>query len=206
MWLPWARSSLLGSGRSPGGLLAWMEGVHLGYQRLRGGPIHRRTVVSINGQWWLVLDFLPGGEQPSRLHWLLADAPHTWNPEVGHLVLQYHEGDYHLVVGAGCKGAEAEALRADPTSPRGWCSPSYQSREPAVSLALHAPRGNELFWTALGPAGFRLERQGSFFTLAAKDFQAKVRLQPGAGPDLASSGFVALQGVEQDILTLPSPN
>lgn len=202
MWLPWAHSSLLGSGRSPKGHLAWMEGVHLGYQRLPRGPVHRRMIISISGQWWLVLDYLIGGEQLSRLHWLLADACHTWDHEARCLLLKYPVGDYQVAVGADSEGAQAEMLRADPTTPRGWCSPFYHSRAPAISLDLHAPHGNEIFWTVLGPAGFCMERQEDDFILTSDGFQAKIHSLPGANSKQASSGLIALQGDEQDALYL----
>lgn len=209
MWLPWAHSVLLGTGRSRGGHLAWMEGIHLGYKQLPWGPIHRRVIISISGQWWLVLDYLMGGRQISRLHWLLADAPHSWDREARCLILKYPIGDYQLVVDANCDRSEAEMLRADPTSPRGWCSPFYQSLEPAISLALHAPQGNETFLTVLGPAGFQLERQGDNIFLINDEVQAKVSIEPGENFNLASSGFVELKGSSRDILALSrnhSPN
>lgn len=203
LWLPWARSVLLGAKRSERGSLAWMEGVHMGYRHLLGGPPHRRSVLSINGQWWLVLDFLPSNEHPSRLHWLLAEAPHVWDSETSHLSLRYPTGDYQVTVGAGAAGAETEVICADPGSPRGWCSPSYQIREEAISLALLAPKGNQMFFSVLGPAGFSIKRQENSFLLAANDFQAHIQLQPAAGPFLASSGQVTLGGDMRDCLSLP---
>lgn len=203
MWLPWSKSSLLGAKRSERGTLAWMEGVHLGYQRLSGGPIHRRSVISINGQWWLVLDFLQGSEQHSRLHWLFADAPYTWNPELVRLSLGYSVGGFQIEVGAATIEAAAAVVRADPASPRGWCSPYYQICQKAISLSLSTHPGNELYFSGLGPEGFRLEHQGQDFFFSAKDFRAHVHLEPGAESVTPSSGFVTLEGETDDRLILP---
>ncbi|MCF8102156.1 MAG: heparinase II/III family protein [Desulfarculaceae bacterium] len=201
MWLPWAHSSLLGSKRSPTGRLAWLEGIHSGYRRLAGGPLHRRNVLSINGQWWLVLDFVVDGEHPSRLHWLLADAPHVWDPAAVRLSLDYPEGGYQVVAGAGVEGVVAELVRADPASPRGWCSPTYQVQREALSLSLSAPPGSPGYFSALGPAGFDLERRGEDLILTTEQFRALVQLRPAAGPVLASSGLAVLEGENEDCLS-----
>lgn len=204
MWLPWARSALLGAGRSAGGRLAWLEGAHWGYARLPGGPRHRRTVLCLDGQWWLVVDTLTGlGDHRYRLHWLLDHAPHAWDQAARSLVLGYPEGEFQVVAGTSEPAAVADLLSADPASPRGWCSPRYQQRRPALSLALAAVGRNLVFWTALGPAGFGLARLVDGFQLDCATFQARIRLLPGADDDQPSRGSLGLSGGGEDHLDLP---
>ena len=45
-------------------------------------------------------------------------------------------------------------MRADPESPRGWQSPYYYDRIPALSLEKTAEASNATFWTLSGP-GFK---------------------------------------------------
>lgn len=204
LWMPWAESTFLGAKRSAKGHLAWMEGVHQGYRRLPGGPVHRRMVFGLGGEWWLVLDSLTGdGDHHYRLHWLFKDAPHVWGEAAQGLTLDYPPGKYQVMVGARENPAAVDLRRADPGSPQGWCSPCYQSREPAISLALETSGSRTEFWTAMGPAGFQLSSDGDAFILETEGLNAHVELREGTRDGGPSSGFIRLEGKCQDHLSLP---
>jgi asparagine synthase (glutamine-hydrolysing) len=203
MWLPWANSHLVGAGRSAKGHLAWMEGVHLGYQKCCHGSIHRRSVINIANQWWLVLDFLEQGSwRSSRLHWLLKDAPYQWRQQAAELILDYPRGKYQVKVGPISSGQSVELVRADNDSPRGWVSTHYQCKQPALSLSLESPGILKNYWTIMGPAGFTMETRKGIFHLEADDLRAWVELRPGRLADRPSSVHLTLRGRWSDFLDL----
>ena len=119
---------------------------HDGYRKL--GLTHRRTV-SVEGGGWMVRDQvwpLENGRKPKavtlRLHWLLPDRP--WHFENGILRLNGPSGEITLQV--RCPEAELayslvrageELLSGEEADQvRGWFSPTYAEKFPALSLAV----------------------------------------------------------------------
>lgn len=203
LWLPWAKSTFLGKKRSPKKLLACMEGIHLGYSRLINGPIHRRIVIGMKKEWWLIIDFLPGRKQLQfMLHWLLNYANYTWEKQNKSLTLDYPVGKYQIIVGTENSESSASVVIADPSSPRGWCSPRYMSREPAISLSLETLSEKAVFWTVMGPAGFKVNRKNGIFAIEGEDFNARVDLKFSNDVDHPSIGLVSLEGEYRDYLKL----
>ena len=207
MWLPWARSKLSGKLRSPKGGLVWLEGEHFGYQRLKNGPVHRRAVVGICDQWWVVVDALAGGEERIyRLHWLMKDAQHKWDERRGCLALEYAAGNYQVLLGAWNQPAFVTLARADPESARGWSSPYYQYKEPALSLALQAQASHAILWTVMGPSAFKVVIHGEILHLMGGEFSAQINL----GGDRLTGGplvdEIGVSGRFEDRLTISSAN
>jgi hypothetical protein len=88
LWLPWARGQVRCRGRSPDERLAYWEGEQDGYLRLSPPARHRRAVLRLRDEGWLVLDNLNSpGVHAYRVHWLLPDLPYSWEPAAGHLTL-----------------------------------------------------------------------------------------------------------------------
>ncbi len=72
LWLPWAQGWVRQQARSAGGALAYWEGEHDGYCRLKAPVVHRRSVVRLGSDHWLVVDALSSTSvHRYRLHWLL---------------------------------------------------------------------------------------------------------------------------------------
>jgi hypothetical protein len=114
------------------------------------GVFHRRTVTARQDGHWLVEDSLHPiadrdvqGIQTARLHWLLPDWEYQFDHYAGILQLHSPKGtivlsvcvqpsalEYHLVRAGEVLFGPAEA---DPT--RGWVSPTYASKEPALSFS-----------------------------------------------------------------------
>ncbi len=147
LWLDWAQAEILDTNRDQHGRLSWAVVQHDGYRRLK--IIHRRAV-SVQGDLWMVRDqVLPReGSQGSRapvevrLHWLLPDLEWEFNKGVLRLTTQF--GDVSLRF--RCQEGESryslvrageELLGDDPADPvRGWFSPTYAEKVPALSLAV----------------------------------------------------------------------
>lgn len=159
LWLPWLRGKLRARVESDGGHLAYLEGAHDGYERLRPPVTHRRALIRLGDESWLVLDRLHGAAQREyNLHWLIDDAPYDSDPQHNRVNLEYTESRYHLQLGGfdytapqATLQSEFSLVRADEDSPRGWQSPYYNHRAPALSVSMAAVGKDVLLWSVFSP-------------------------------------------------------
>jgi hypothetical protein len=143
LWLRWSRARLLWRRVSVDGNLEAAAFSHDGYQHL--GFMQRRTVVRIGGGLWLVVDDVCGeGDLDLTLGWALPDAP--WRTEGSHLTIALDEGSVDLGVELeDCSSAlyrSGAVVHGEPVdgeqATRGWYSPTYAVREPALHWVHHA--------------------------------------------------------------------
>jgi len=180
LWLPWSRGKSDGVRRSQSGQIACWEGEHDGYERLTPPVCHRRALVRLGDEHWVVVDRLSSrDEHRYRLHWLLADAPYEWNEASGRLVLDLAGVPYQVQVGTLSGTLACSLVRADEHSPRGWWSPYYLAREPALSLDLTAPGDVLTAWTVLGPAPYSVETTPSAIRVCTVGWEGVVDLTVG---------------------------
>jgi asparagine synthase (glutamine-hydrolysing) len=205
LWLPWAKGRSDGFHESPGGQIRCWQGEHDGYERLTPPVRHRRALVRLGDEHWIVVDRLDSsGKHRYCLHWLLADAPYEWDETTGRLVLDIAGGSYQVQVGTLSGTRACSLVRADEHSPRGWSSPYYLAREPALSLDLTA-QGNVLTaWTVLGPGPHAVEATPSAIHLRAGDWEGVVGL---AADDRTRSlvESASISGRDEDRLEPRSP-
>jgi hypothetical protein len=147
LWLDWAQAEVVDISLDDSGWLNWAVAQHDGYRKI--GVYHRR-LVSCEGNIWVVRDqVLPMEEssQPdklykARLHWLLPDA--KWELHDTTLNLDFGQGEITLKVVGPEAGLTSSLVRAgevlagsSPTDPvRGWVSPTYGVKHPALSFAV----------------------------------------------------------------------
>ncbi|MBN8581400.1 MAG: alginate lyase family protein [Anaerolineae bacterium] len=138
-WTNWAKGRVLKHTDD-----LW-QGEHNGYKLVR----HKRTVMALEGDRWLVIDDLEENV-PHRytLHWLLNDVPFTQNKNS--LLLKYEASTYKIETGLLSGEGKLSILRADPNSTYGWRSRYYGHKEPAISLLLEANQSTVRFWTFFG--------------------------------------------------------
>jgi asparagine synthase (glutamine-hydrolysing) len=158
LWLPWLRGRLITFQRFKPAL-ALLEAEHDGYERLKDPVTYRRAIVQIGADSWLVVDALASDRAAHeyRLHWLLADAPNEFNHLDNRLVLRTHAGNYDVQVGTVFGEATCSLVRADEQTGRGWSSPFYYHREPALSLAVVQQAKSTQFWTLFSPQKWHVE-------------------------------------------------
>jgi asparagine synthase (glutamine-hydrolysing) len=115
---------------------ALVEGEHFGYRRHPGRCVHRRSVLFLKDDLWVVADRIHGsGEHAMRLQWLGGDFPwiDTGNgmeltTPVGRFSVALFDADGHP------KPSSVTAGLDDP--PRGWASRYYGEKIAVPSLAV----------------------------------------------------------------------
>jgi asparagine synthase (glutamine-hydrolysing) len=143
LWTEWATGSNVQHTRDRG--CEFWSGEHDGYRRL--GVSHRRTIERRGDVWNITDDILGDGRHRVRLHWLLPDFPAAVDHAGDTVQLKSPKGVVHIrakcathanftLVRAGTRIAGSVS---DPDHlVRGWVSPTYASKQPALSLALEA--------------------------------------------------------------------
>jgi len=172
-WVNWAKGEVIRQGDFEG-LPGW-QGEQDGYQRLADPVRHRRTVLNLGSDRWLVLDHLRGKEAHDyRLHWLTPDAPYKREGNGIHL----WPGTNNILVAVGDEtGAELSIVRCDPESTRGWRSRYYSHKEAALSIALEARDAGVSFWSFIGYDGDHVARVGNGIRIRFEDRQLELDLE-----------------------------
>ena len=110
---------------------------------------HKRTVMVLHDDRWLVVDNLIAGEPHHYLlHWLLNDIP--FESEYRMVVFSLNEMKYKMQIGIVGGTGNFSIVRADPNSTRGWRSRYYAHKEPAISVMLEANQPEVRFWSFFG--------------------------------------------------------
>jgi asparagine synthase (glutamine-hydrolysing) len=155
-WTNWAKGKVLKHTNN-----LW-QGEHDGYKPVR----HTRTILTLQGDRWLVMDDLTANEQHLySLHWLLADYG-VQKLASGHaLLLKTPDSKLSIKIQLGVLNGEGKfsLLRADPNSTYGWRSRYYGHKEPAISLLLEARQPAARFWTFFGFESDTIELKGNAF-------------------------------------------
>jgi hypothetical protein len=176
MWLPWLRGRVRLAGQES--LLAYWQGEHDGYMRLKPSVMHRRGIVRLPDEVWLVLDQMQSdGPHAYQLHWLLPDIAHEWNGG-DHITLQLPEAAYSIIAGP-IEGVSTTSLqRAANDSVRGWRSLYYFAHEPALSFEVTTRAQGALFWTVFSPQPVQIQADPVQLVIAHEGWQARLALQP----------------------------
>ena len=207
LWLPWLRSRVRHNLHSPEKHLTYWEGEHNGYHRLGQPVYHRRGILRLGNDWWLVVDGLCStGHHDYRLHWLFPDVPYQWHPETGRLSLQTTAGPYYAHLSTTAKAGQYSLVRADENSPRGWHSPYYYHREPALSVALNARTEALYFLTLFGPEARRLTIKGTILQLKTDQWQTEIHLSPVENHPDSLVNSVSITGMITDKLEIIAGN
>jgi hypothetical protein len=168
IWTNWAKGKVLRHDEK-----VW-QGEHDGYRRLVDPVAHRRTVLSLGGDRWLVVDHLAGKQTHHySLHWLLCDSKYGVRelaPAMFGIKLDILDGkpsdskifiQMGLVEGTG----KFSIVRADPNSTRGWRSCYYGQKEPAISARLETDQPRACFWTYFGLEDDVVKVEGNFLNV-----------------------------------------
>lgn len=174
-WTNWAKGRVLRHTED-----VW-QGGHDGYQRLADPVDHKRAVLSLSEDRWLVIDTLTGKQDHLyTLHWLLhdgeygvQDAPQGYAPASYKILLDIMDSgvrtpsDSKVFIQIGLLNGNGSfsIVRADPNSRRGWRSRYYGEKEPAISVILETDQPHASFWTFFGLEKDVVEAVGNVLNL-----------------------------------------
>ncbi len=147
-WTNWAKCKVLNQDKN-----LW-QGEHDGYKPVS----HKRTVMTLEGDRWLVIDNLVANKlHHYTLHWLLEDFGVQELATAHGVILTLTKTDSKLSdsrikiqTGLIEGNGNFSIVRADPNSTRGWRSQYYGHKEPAISMMLEAHQPQVTFWTFFG--------------------------------------------------------
>jgi len=168
--LYWTRATLLQFEDHAAWTLA--VGEHYGFRRHRGQCVHRRAVVFLKDDIWVVFDTVSGrGRHASRLHWLAGAFPFAGDEATGTVTLETPGGPFTVSV-FDASGAPRPTTVAcgQEEPPRGWVSRHYAERTAAPSIVAEqngpAP---QTFVTVLAGRPFELRNSGTTWLLTPQD-------------------------------------
>ena len=167
-WTDWAKGKVLQHDEN-----IW-QGEHDGYKRLADPVTYKRTVLSLGGDRWLVVDHITGKQRHHfALHWLLNDGEYGVHDaskgyaSAGFSILleisdsQLPDSKVFIQMGLLSGNSSFSVVRADPHSTRGWRSRYYADKEPAISAMLETDQPRTCFWTFFGFEGDVVEARGN---------------------------------------------
>lgn len=146
-WTNWAKGKVIKHSEN-----LW-QGEHDGYKPVR----HKRTVMALEGDRWLVIDDLEANEPHLyTLHWLLKDGEYGVQElaPAYQVLIKYPTSKLvdSIKIQTGLMNGEGNfsILHADSNSTYGWRSRYYGHKEPAISLLLETNQPNARFYTFFG--------------------------------------------------------
>ncbi|MEP0846394.1 MAG: alginate lyase family protein [Phycisphaerae bacterium] len=141
LWFPWPKARLLRFECARADGVQVFEGVCLDYDRPPWRVLHRRTVLLLPQDAWLVVDDLLGeGALDATLRWHMPDVPLQFDVEKLAARLETPAGAFGLAVVAAHGGelrAEITRRVAGPDRVQGFCSPGYAELRPSPVLEVH---------------------------------------------------------------------
>ncbi len=137
LMLPWL-SGKIKHYHAEGDMPAWMVGERYDYDRAPWTVMHRRSVICLAVNLWVVVDDLLGnGDHKATLRWHLADWPWALDDEVGRVTATTEYGDVSLAVSSGSASKTPLNLvsgRDHDGDIQGFVSPYYNEKLPAPTL------------------------------------------------------------------------
>ncbi len=168
-WTNWSKGKVLKHDKN-----LW-QGEHDGYKPVS----HKRTVMSLEGDRWLVVDNLIASEPHHyALHWLLRDSGVQELATAHSLLLSPTKTDSKLSdsrilirIGLVDGNGKFSLVRADPNSTCGWRSRYYGHKDPAISAMLEATQPQVTFWSFFGFENDVVEIEGNALKVNSKIVQ-----------------------------------
>ncbi|HET9910345.1 MAG TPA: alginate lyase family protein, partial [Anaerolineales bacterium] len=178
IWTDWAKGKVLRHAEK-----IW-QGEHDGYQRLSDPVNHKRTVLSLGKDRWLVVDHLDGKQAHHySIHWLLCDGSYgvqklasaygLWL--VPEAASDLPDSRVFIQMGLLEGTGNFSIVRGDENSTRGWRSRYYGEKEPAISMLLEADQPRACFWTYFGLETDRIE-VGETLKISSGDWNTQINL------------------------------
>jgi heparinase II/III-like protein len=155
-------------------------GEHSGYRRHAGGCVHRRSILFVKDDLWIVADRVLGaGEHELRLHWLGGEFP--WTHDGTTLALATPQGAFSVAVydAAGSRVESTVAAGVD-EPPRGWLSRYYGEKTAVPSFVVERRTAMpQTFVTVLSGVDYTASVDRGRWTIETADRTLVFRLDDG---------------------------
>lgn len=174
IWVEWSNGEILTKGESNG--IKFWQGQHDGYSKLSDPVIHKRTVILLGGNNWLIVDHVKG-QQPHdfNLQWLLDNQFLQSEDKHDQLYLEHQSKTLKAQFGKLGEPTQLSLVRADPESTCGWVSHYYGHKEPALSVQLQAHHHEMLFWSFFGEDSFSMVSKPDQLNLTNDDITVQIK-------------------------------
>jgi len=203
IWLPWLHCKVNRNERSENGQLSYFEGEHNGYKRLISPVSHRRGLLRIGDEHWLILDrLLSDKEHTYRLHWLCPDLRFFWDERNANLQIRTLRGEYQIKLRTVSGKAMFSLMRASNESNRGWYSPYYYNKAPAISIDLRLRASSVVFLSLFGPSPTNIALYGEEIEITTDTFKALIYLSNNTDDQRSIFDSVSIDGFVQDRMVL----
>ena len=177
LWLPWLKGKSYKRNVPCQGDVSCWNGEHDGYRRLSDPVTHRRGLVRLGAEHWLVVDSLSGRQSHDyRLHWLLTDGPFKTDHAETSIEIQTSKGAYRLSIASSSPSLKLTVTRAATDSALGWRSTYYHSVEPALSACIESTSSEIVFATLLGPDAQSVSIDRDLVVVRGSEWNAAVSL------------------------------
>ncbi len=163
-------------------------GEHFGYRRHPGECVHRRSILFVKDDLWVVADRILGhGRRRVRLQWLCGPFQHRYDPGRARLTLNTPAGPFSvstLEERGRPMGGTVVTGGIDP--PRGWLSRYYGERTPAPSLAVEFDTEVPVALVSVLSAGNpEVSVKGSEWSILREGGRTRFRLGDGGFEDVS---------------------
>ncbi len=136
MWSNWTKSKFIIHKNYATDNMEIMQGEHYGYCRAKEQIVHRRAVLSLPEDCWLIVDDVLGtGTHQVELYWQLCD--YNYKLKANTLILQTDYGPVCLAILNSTGSGNCRCFKGS-DQPSGWQSLYYGNRQPAPALACSA--------------------------------------------------------------------
>ena len=178
-WTNWAKGKVLRQDEK-----IW-QGEHDGYRRLADPVAHKRIVLSLGEDRWLVVDHLDGKQvHHYSLHWLFCDsdyevqeqAPAKFGIKLELPGSELPDSKTFIQMGLVEGMGKFSIVRGDGNSTRGWRSRYYGQKEPAISVMLETDQPRACFWTYFGWEADLITLKGEMIEIHSKDGKTSINL------------------------------
>jgi asparagine synthase (glutamine-hydrolysing) len=162
---------------------ALCEGEHYGYKRHAGNCVHRRSILFVKSDVWIVADQVYGsGLHCARLHWLGGPFPYAFDESMGHLELETPSGSFSIAVLSGDgRPLSATVVAGRENKPRGWLSRYYGEKVPVPSLAAEVKAELPIVFVSILCAGGKPDVEATGDTWSVRSDCASVEFQLRSG-------------------------
>ena len=163
-------------------------GEHYGYRRHDGRCVHRREVLFVKDDLWIVADHVAGtGSHAVRLHWLGGDFDWTEAASANGFEMRTPDGIFTVsAFHADGRPFSGDVVAGDEEAPRGWLSRYYGEKVPVPSFAAtHTGDVPFTMVSVLSGAAYELAVEGRRWNLSTPELTASFDMTSGSFESIA---------------------